>query len=286
MSRFEFIKKWSLEYPVIQLCSFCGVERSSYYEWLNRKEPKADLELETEIRSIFSRSRETYGAIRVTRALKSKGRFVNKKRVARLMAKNGLKSVHKRKFKACTTDSKHSSPVADNILSQDFRASGANQKWASDITYIKTDEGFLYLAVVIDLFSRRVIGWSTGKSLETDLCLGALKMALARRAKPKELIHHSDRGSQYCSLAYLDLLKKYGIQASMSRKGNCYDNAVVESFFHTLKVECVYQTKFGSRSQARREIADYIENFYNCWRQHSTLDYMNPCEFENFRLAA
>ena len=286
MSRCEFIKGQSPNYSVSYLCSFSRVERSSYYEWLNREEKSEDLKLVTEIRSIFAKSRNTYGAIRMTRELKERGYCVNRKKVARLMKLEGLKSVHKRKFKVMTTDSNHNNPVADNLLEQDFSATAPNQKWASDITYVRTSEGWLYLAVVIDLFSRKVIGWSTGDTLETKLCVDALKMAITRRGQPRQLVHHSDRGSQYSSFLYRLLLKQNSMEASMSRRGNCYDNAVVESFFHTLKVESIYQKDFETRKEARAEISDYIESFYNVWRRHSALDYLNPSEYENLRLAA
>jgi transposase InsO family protein len=262
------------------------VERSSYYEWLGREEKPEELKLVAEIRSVFAQSRKTYGAIRLTRELRERGYRINKKKVARIMKQEGLKSVHRKKFKVVTTDSNHNNPVANNLLEQDFTATAPNQKWASDITYIRTAQGWIYLAVVIDLYSRKIVGWSTSDSLETELCLKALKMALLRRGAPKELIHHSDRGVQYTSFLYRLLLKQNGITPSMSAPGNCYDNAVVESFFHTLKVECVYQFDFETRNEARREISDYIEGFYNCLRRHSALDYLNPSEYEKVMLAA
>lgn len=266
------------------------MNRSSYYDWLKRaevgKKANATLLL-TEIRAIFEKSRQTYGAIRMTRELRCRGYKVNKKRVARLMREDGLKSVHRRKFKVCTTDSKHSYPVAENILHQDFSTTAPNQKWGCDITYIPTDEGWLYLAVVLDFYSRKIVGWSMDSSLHAELCCDAVTKALIRRNRPVELVHHSDRGSQYASFEYRRILKKHGLTPSMSRKGNCYDNAMVESFFHTLKVECVHRQRFATRNDAFREISNYIEQFYNNWRRHSALDYLNPVEYENlFMLAA
>ena len=266
------------------------MNRSSYYDWLKREGSAKVVNnnlLLTQIRAVFEKSRQTYGAIRMTRELRSFGYEVNKKRVARLMREDGLKSVHKRKFKVCTTDSKHNYPVAANILEQDFSTTAPNQKWGCDITYIPTKEGWLYLAVVLDFYSRKIVGWSMGSSLHAELCCDAVTKALIRRNQPVELVHHSDRGSQYASFEYRRIIEKHGMTPSMSRKGNCYDNAMVESFFHTLKVECVHRHQFDTRKEAFREVSKYIEQFYNNWRRHSALDYLNPVEYENqFMLAA
>lgn len=290
MSRCEYVQEQSVEYSISFLCQVCAVNRSSYYDWLSREDSTRTREnrlLLAEIKSVFEQSRKTYGAIRVTKELRSKGFEINRKRVARLMQQNGLKSVHKRKFKVLTTNSKHKLPIVENRLEQNFSASKPNEKWVSDITYIRTKEGWVYLAVVIDLFSRKVIGYSMEDSMHTKLCSDALRMALVRRYYPKELVHHSDRGSQYASFEYRLILKQNGITPSMSRKGNCYDNSVVESFFHTLKVECVYQNDFCSKKEAKKEVSNYIEQFYNNWRRHSSLDYLNPVEYENkFKLTA
>jgi len=267
----------------------CKVNRSSYYDWLKREEvvrSKSNRLLLTEIRAIFNKSRQTYGAIRITKELWSLGYKVNKKRVARLMHKDGLKSVHKRKYKVCTTDSKHSYPVSENVLQQDFSTTAPNQKWGSDITYIRTDEGWLYLAVVLDFCSRKVVGWSMDSSIDAKLCCDALGKALVKRKPPEDLIHHSDRGSQYASFDYRRILKKHRMTPSMSRKGNCYDNSMVESFFHTLKVECADRQQFASKKEAFIVISNYIEQFYNNWRRHSALDYLNPVEYENMLLLA
>jgi transposase InsO family protein len=282
--------KQSKEFSINMLCSICNVSRSGYYEWLVRVEPRRagqNRALSVEICAIYQESRKTYGAIRVQKELKTRGKTCSKNRVARIMKQADIKSVHRRKFRVCTTDSKHKLPVAENILQQDFSATRTNQKWGCDITYIQTDEGWLYLAIVIDFFSRKIIGWATSDSLHATLCCHALNMALKRRKPPRELIHHSDRGVQYASAEYALLLKNSGFIQSMSRKGNCYDNAMVESCFHTLKVECVYQSRYATRSQASFELVDYIENFYNSTRLHSSLDYKSPVQYETIcRIAA
>lgn len=278
------------KYPISELCSLLQVSRSGYYEWRSREESKRSREnrvLVVEIRSVHEESRRSYGAIRTCRELKKRGKSCSKNRVARLMREKGIRSTHKGKYRVCTTNSKHEHPVAQNIVSQDFSAKAPNEKWGSDITYIPTAEGWLYLAVVLDFHSRKIVGWKAGESLRTELCSDALRMALLRRQPPAKLIHHSDRGIQYASFEYRSLLRANNFCQSMSRKGNCYDNAIVESFMHTLKVECVHQRKYQSRSEARRDIADYIENFYNTKRMHSSLDYLSPVEYEqNYARAA
>lgn len=195
------------------------------------------------------------------------------------MRENGLRGRQKRRFKR-TTDSEHSWPIAPNIIDQDFTATAPNQKWGVDISYVWTREGWLYLAVVIDLFSRRVVGWAVGDRLHRDLALAALRKALAMRRPPEGLIHHSDRGSQYCSVDYQAELRRHGIRISMSGKGNCYDNAMVETFFKTIKSELVWRTVFYTRTQAEEAIARYIDGFYNPVRRHSALDYISPAQFE------
>ena len=277
-------------YPIIQLCRLLKVSHSGYYEWLTREESARGRQsrmLGVEIRAIHQQSRQAYGAIRVHRELKKQGKRCSKNRVARLMQEQGIRSTHKRKYRVCTTNSKHEHPIAENVIAQDFTATRPNQKWGCDITYIETREGWLYLAVVLDFYSRKVVGWAVSESMHATLCSDALRMALLRRNPPAELVHHSDRGAQYASFEYRSLLKSCNFTQSMSRKGNCYDNAMVESFMHSLKVECVHQTRYVSRESAAKDVAGYIECFYNTTRLHSALDYLSPVEYEQkFRLAA
>lgn len=272
------------------LCKVCQVSTSGYYDWKKRPESQRDINnraIPVKIRSIFKQSKNTYGAIRMTKQLKKEGSICNKKRVARIMKLENLVPVQKTKFKPSTTDSNHILPKAENVINQDFSTTGINQKWGADITYINTTQGWLYLAVVIDFFSRKVIGWALGSSLHADLACNALNMALLLRRPPKELIHHSDRGVQYAGYQYSTILDKHQITRSMSRTGNCYDNSLVESYFHTLKVELIYQMGILDISDTKNAIHDYIDNFYNSWRLHSSLDYLSPNEYEeNYRLAA
>jgi transposase InsO family protein len=223
----------------------------------------------------------------VHRELKENGIECGKNRVARIMKKLGIKSVYRRKFKVCTTDSKHNLPVAENIIAQDFSATAPNQKWGCDISYIHTDEGTQYLAVVLDFFSRKIIGWKMSDTMSAKLCCEALRMAMVRRQPPAELIHHSDRGSQYASFEYRSMLKLGNFSQSMSRKGNCYDNSMVESFFGTLKIERVHRIRYATGKQAQNDIENYIDNFYNLKRRHSSLDYASPIDYEvQYALAA
>jgi Transposase and inactivated derivatives len=259
-----------------------GVSRSGYYAWRGR--PKSARRQEDErllmsIRNAFEESRGTYGSPRIHRELKERGISCGERRVARLMRENGIRVSPVRRFRA-TTDSAHALPVAANLLEQDFTAEGANQRWAADITYIWTREGWLYLAVVLDLFSRRVVGWSIRPTLERGLVVGALGAALSLRRPGSGLIHHSDRGSQYASGEFQLALSRAGIVCSMSRKGNCWDNAVVESFFGTLKREAIHGRSFPSREEARTTVFEYIEVWYNRKRRHSALGYLSPEQFE------
>ena len=215
----------------------------------------------------------------MTRELQDNGLSVGRRRTARLMRENGLKARQKRRFKR-TTDSHHAFPIAPNLLDQDFSAERPNEKWGADISYVWTGEGWLYLAVVLDLFARRVVGWAVSDRLHKELALDALRKALAIRRPSGGLIHHSDRGSQYCSAAYQVELTKRGILISMSGKGNCYDNAVVETCFKTLKAELIWRTVFQTRAEAKEAIARYIDGFYNPIRRHSTLDFISPAQFE------
>lgn len=235
------------------------------------------------VRSAYALSHETYGSPRMTRELQDSGIAIGRRRTARLMRENGLHARQKRRFKR-TTDSQHAFPVAPNIIDQDFAATGPNQKWGVDISYVWTREGWLYLAVVIDMFSRRVIGWETSDRLHRELAINALQKAIVMRRPRPGLIHHCDRGSQYCSIEYQALLRSKGILISMSGKGNCYDNAMVETFFKTLKSELIWRTVYQTRRQAEIAIARYIDGFYNPTRRHSALDNLSPAQFE--RLAA
>ena len=258
------------------------VSRSGYYAWIKRPESSRkiqDRELVKEIRKVHKISRGTYGSPRITRALKKKGIVCGKNRVARLMHDNGITGKTKRKYKA-TTNSKHNYPVAENLINQNFNIDRPNQIWAADITYIPTDEGWLYLAAIEDLFQRKIVGWAMNSTMTRQLTLDALRQAVKRYRPPAGLIHHSDRGSQYASHEYQQALRDYQFITSMSRKGNCYDNACMESFFGTLKLELIYGNRFKTRAEARQAVFEYIEVFYNRIRLHSSLGYMSPLEYE------
>ena len=264
------------------------VSRKAYYAW--SKKPLTarqirDKELLVHIKEIYRMSRRTYGSPRVHDDLKKLGIKCSRKRVERLMKENGLVSIHKKKF-VVTTNSKHNLPVAPNILSRRFYADRPNQVWVADITYIPTREGWLYLAAIVDIYSRKVVGWAMDERMTSDLVIKALNMAIYQRRPGKGLIHHSDRGCQYAGNLYQNILKKHGIICSMSRKGDCWDNAVMESFFHTLKTELVSHRRYQLRRQAKREIFEYIEVFYNRFRSHSSIGYVSPDFYENQRKVA
>ena len=281
--RFVFIateKAWA---PVTTLCRVLEVSRSGFYAWEDRDPSKRSMDddkLCVEIVAIHKASRGTYGSPRVHAELQALGIAVSRKRVARLMRTLGLESPRKKRFKA-TTDSKHDMPVADNVLDRHFEVEAPDLAWVTDITYVWTDEGWLYLAAILDLFSRRVVGFAMSDRIDRALVLQALKLAAGRRVPDAGLTHHSDRGSQYASSDYRQALADLDIVCSMSRKGNCWDNAVAESFFATLKTELVYRRRFVTRVEAREAIFDFIETFYNSHRRHSTLGYLSPMEFEN-----
>lgn len=280
--KYAFIKAQEVAFPVQALCQVLGVSRAGYYAWKTRPEPAADAKavaLSAEIVGAHKRSRCTYGSPRVHRELRARGIRISRKRVERLMRERGLKGSQKRRFH-CTTDSRHSLPIAPNRLDRNFDPTEANRIWAGDVTYIATEEGWLYLAVMLDLFSRRVVGWSVGSTNDTALATEALRRALVTRRPEAGLLHHTDRGSPYAALAYTAILRHHGVVASMSRAGDCYDNAVVESFFGTLKAELICGCIYPSRAAATTAIADYIENFYNPQRRHSHLQYLSPIEFE------
>lgn len=277
-----FIEKHQGRYPISQLCQAVGVSRSGYYAWQGRQARGVDRHeqaLLEHIRRIHRMSRRTYGSPRVHAQLRAEGFVCNRKRIARLMRLNGIVGQRKR-HQRITTNSRHAYPVAPNLLNQEFQAEQANQKWVADITYIPTREGWLYLAVVLDLYSRKAIGWSMKAEMTTELVEDALQMALFERQPNPGLLHHSDRGSQYASKEIRKLLDTHHITVSMSRTGNCYDNAVMESFFSTLKGECVHFQKYATRSQASLDIFSYIAGFYNRVRLHSTLGYRSPDQFE------
>jgi putative transposase len=274
------------DYPIEVLCEAFCVSRSGYYQWVERRDKpsarvKEDLELAEQIREVHEQSGNTYGTPRLHAELRDRGRRHSRKRIDRIRRELGLCGRQKRRYRPKTTDSAHDEPIAPNRLAELPEATRRDQIWVSDITYIQTDEGWLYLAVIMDLYSRRIIGWSFAHHLGTELVAAALAMALVHRRPPEGLVHHSDRGVQYASAAYRNLLKAHGVIASMSRKGCCYDNAAMEAFFSTLKVECVYRNRFETHRSAQREIFCYIETFYNRRRRHSALGYLAPAEFEN-----
>ena len=280
--RFQLIDAAKKDFPVQRLCKVLGVSESGYFAWKGRpacRRQREDMVLLAHVRSAFALSNGTYGSPRMTHELRDQGLQIGRRRTARLMRDNGLKARQKRRFKR-TTDSEHAWPIAPNLIDQDFAATAPNQKWGADISYVWTREGWLYLAVVIDLFSRRVVGWSVDDRLHRSLALAALRRALAIRRPAPGLIHHSDRGSQYCSIDYQAELRRHGLQISMSGKGNCYDNAMVETFFKTLKAELVWRTVFLTRAEAAASIGRYIDSFYNPVRRHSALDFVSPAAFE------
>jgi len=285
--RYGFIRDNSKEFHVENACRVVNVSLSGYYAWCGRGPSAREIEdarLIDKIRGIYEASDGNYGVRRVHRQMLTDGESCSRNRTVRLMSRCGLKARRKRRFRV-TTDSKHNLPVADNLLDREFFSAGPNQVWASDITYIWTQEGWLYLAAVIDLHSRMVVGWSMSERIDRSLVLDALSMAVGRRKLVPGLVHHSDRGIQYASNDYQEALKKHEMLCSMSRKGDCWDNAVVESFFSTLKTERVHQRLYRSREEARGDIFEYIEVFYNRVRIHSTLGYLSPTQFESRVLA-
>jgi len=276
------------QYAMHIMCKALDVSQSGYHAWRTRPQSdrkRIDWRLLLLIEKIHQGSRGTYGSPRVHAVLEGKGETCSKGKVERLMRKHGIRAKTKKKFKA-TTDSKHRLPVSANVLNRDFKPSAPDRSWAGDITYLWTGEGWLYLAVVLDLFSRKVVGWAMERTMNRDLVLKALKMAIRARKPEPGLISHSDRGSQYASNDYQELLKIYGITCSMSRKGNCWDNSVVESFFGTLKQEHVFFCDFMTREEARRSVFEWIEGFYNRERLHSTLGNRSPEEYERLTKVA
>ena len=287
--RYRFIKEHEKQFRLWVMCSVLEVSRSGYYAWRDRPESeraRKNEELLAKIKAAHKKSKKTYGSPRIHSQLLKDGVRCSRGRIARLMRANGIRAKQKRKF-VVTTDSKHDLPVIENVLNRQFDVDTPNTVWMADITYIPTDEGWLYLSAVMDLCSKGIAGWSMDDRMKTELVAKALTMAYDRRNPGVGLLHHSDRGSQYASEDYQNLLKGYGMRPSMSRKGNCWDNAPMESFFHTLKTELIHHRKYCTREEARRDIFEYIEVFYNRQRLHSSLGYKSPAEFESeFQIAA
>jgi putative transposase len=287
--KYAWIARYKSQWPITLACEVLGVSASGYFEHRRRKEidapnragPSQRMGAEAllvHIKSIHAEFKEEYGWPKMWKELQARGIRVGKERVRLLMQRNGIKARGKRKF-VVTTDSKHDLPIAPNLLNRDFTPEAPNQVWTSDITYIATDEGWLYLTAVIDLFSRQVVGWSMREHMQASVVTDALRMAWFRRRPESGLIFHSDRGSQYCSHAFQGALKDYGMQSSMSRKGNCWDNAPTESLWSRLKVGRLYGRKFATRREAMDEVMDWL-TFYNHKRLHSTLGYVSPMTFE------
>ena len=280
--RYQFIDKQKKAWPVTLMCGVLRVSRSGYYDWITRglsRRVRSTQELDRRIHAIFAEHQQRYGAPRIAKTLHQEGLQCSENRIARRMRALRLRAIQAKKFKV-TTDSNHSNPVAPDLLEQNFSATAPNQKWTTDITYVWTDEGWLYLAVVMDLYSRAIVGWAMNRRMTQHLVCDALTMALFRRHFPQDIILHSDRGSQYCSKRYQRLLRNHGLRCSMGRKATCYDNAVTESFFHTLKVELVHRERYVTRRRAQASIFEYIEIYYNRQRRHSAIRHQIPMIFE------
>ena len=278
--KYAFIQQHTGSFRVSAMCRVLEASRSGFYAWRRRQDhpsprKQRQEQLDQQVAEAFEAGKKRSGAPRLSLDLRAQGQHYNRKTVAASLKRQGLRAKAARKFKA-TTNSKHDLPVALNLLQQDFTATAPNQKWVGDITYLWTEEGWLYLAVVIDLYSRLVVGWSMSERMTAELVSNALQMALWRRRMPKGVIVHSDRGSQYCSGQYQALIEKHGLLCSMSAKGNCYDNACAESFFHTLKVELIHGERFATREAMRQTVFEYIEIDYNRTRRHSANGYLSP----------
>ena len=280
--KYGFIRHYAEDYPVNMMCRLLNVHRSAYYEW--RKQPckvipAQELALRRRMKALFAASRESLGSRMMMENLRTEGFTIGRERTRNLMKSLNLKVKYKRKFKI-TTDSKHKFPVAQNILNRQFYPQSPNQVWGTDITYLWTQEGWIYLAVVIDLYSRRVVGWAIDRRMKKALVIRALMMAINLRHPEPGLIHHSDRGSQYASHDYQKLLKQHGITPSMSRKGNCWDNAPIERFFSSLKREWTGDQLYRTRQAAIADVQEYVAVYYNAKRLHSTLGYRTPMDYE------
>jgi putative transposase len=280
--KFAFIDEEKATWPVVAMCDVLAVSRSGFYAWKARPasvRALEDAQLVVDIKAAHKAGRGAYGSPRVFRALRKQGKRVGKKRIERLMRSEGVVGKKRKKF-CVTTNSRHDHPIAPNVVQRDFEAPAPNAVWVTDVTYVWTHEGWLYLAAILDLCSRRVVGWATSTNNDTTLALAAWACAKASRMPLAGLVHHSDRGSVYASGDYRAALKACGAVASMSRKGDCWDNAVAESFFATIKGEMIDERDFETRAQATVAIADYIDAFYNVSRMHSTIGYVSPIEFE------
>ncbi|WYJ43390.1 IS3 family transposase [Bradyrhizobium sp. 2S1] len=281
--RFRFIEDRRADYPVTILCDVLGVSPAGYYAWRSRPESQrsvANRELVDDIKRVHRETNGRYGSPRIHVELKAQGRGASRGRIERLMRHHGIRAIMARPRRVRTTDSRHDLPIAANLLERNFTATAPNRIWLADITYIETDQGWLYLATVMDLYSRRIVGWAMADHLRAELPLAALRMAVSAQRPGAGLIHHSDRGVQYASAEYRKVVQSAGLRASMSRKADCYDNAPMESFFHTLKIELVYHTHYATRAEATRDIFAYIEGFYNRTRRHSAIGYVSPIEME------
>ena len=281
--RFRFIEDRRADYPVALMCEVLGVSPAGYYAWRSRPESRrsaANRALVDDIKRVHRDTRGRYGSPRIHVELKAQGRGASRGRIERLMRRHGIRAIMARPRRVRTTDSRHDLPIAPNLLDRSFSATAPNQVWLADITYIETDRGWLYLAAVMDLYSRRIVGWAMADHLRASLPLAALRMAISAQRPGVGLIHHSDRGVQYASADYRKLMQSAGLRASMSRKGDCYDNAPMESFFHTLKTELVHHRHYATRIEATRDIFAYIEGFYNRTRRHSAIGYISPIEME------
>jgi putative transposase len=280
---FCFIEDHRDAYPVQLMCSVLEVSPAGYYAWRSRPQSArsaANGELLSAVKQVHQDNHGRYGSPRIHIALQNQGRSASRGRIERLMRRHGMRAIMAPPRRVRTTDSRHDLPIAPNLLDRNFTAAAPNRVWLADITYIETDEGWLYLAAVMDLFSRKIVGWAMRDHLRTELASTALAMAISRQRPAQGLVHHSDRGVQYAAHDYRSRLQSAGIKASMSRKADCYDNAPMESFFHTLKTELVHHRKYATRAEAQRDIFAYIEGFYNRTRLHSAIGYISPIEME------
>ena len=281
--RFRFIEDHRADYPVRVMCGALEVSPAGYYAWRSRSESRrsaANRDLLDHITRVHRDTRGRYGSPRIHVELKAQGRGASRGRIARLMRREGIRAIMARPRRVRTTDSRHDHPIAPNLLNRNFSAAAPDRIWLADITYVETGQGWLYLAAVMDLYSRRIVGWAMDDHLRTELPLAALNMAISTRRPDANLIHHSDRGVQYASTDYRTALKSAGMRASMSRRADCWDNAPMESFFHTLKTEQVPHQQYATREQAKSDIFAYIEGFYNRTRRHSSIGYKTPIEIE------
>jgi putative transposase len=281
--RFRFIEDSRADYPVRVLCEALNVSPAGYYAWRSRPESRrsaANRNLVDDIKQVHRDTHGRYGSPRIHAELKARGRGESRGRIERLMRHHGIRAIMARPRRMRTTDSRHDFPIAPNLLDRNFTATAPNRIWLADITYVETDQGWLYLATVLDLYSRKIVGWAMCDHLRAELPLAALRTAISVQRPGAGLIHHSDRGVQYASADYRKVMQSAGFIASMSRKANCYDNAPMESFFHTLKTELVHHRQYATRQEAKRDIFAYIEGFYNRTRRHSAIGYISPIEME------